>query len=325
MEVKMDQIKIILSADHGNRHIKTLKHAFPASYVESGHLPSFGDDVLVYNGKEYTLTDKRMPQKTDKTKDDSYFILTLFAIGKELAGDIATTSSISPGECIDIDLLVGLPPMHCKELGARFTSYFKEHGESISFEFNQRQHTIKITDVHVYPQAYAAAITIRESIMDARVVSLVDVGGYTVDLLQLVGFKPDMSVCTSLYSGVNTLFQRINEQVRAKGAKDIPDTVVEGIIQNNPKVLQNCSSERVALVHSCAEQFTQELVQSISQAGLDLEENRTIFVGGGSILLKAYIEKTGMVAKPHFVDNIKANAEGYLLLYNNSKSRAQTA
>ena len=323
----MDQVKITIPVDHGNRHVKTLNHVFPASYVESGHLPSFGDDVLIYNGKEYTLTDKRMAQKNDKTKDDSYFILTLFAIGKELANgeDTASLSHVSPETHIDVDLLVGLPPMHCKEMGARFTRYFKEHGGCITFELNQRPYTVKIADVYVYPQAYAAALTFKENLMDSRVVNLVDAGGYTVDLLQLVGFKPDMSVCTSLYSGANTLFQRINEQVRAKGAKDIPDAIIEGIIQNNPKVISGYSPERVGLVHSCAEQFTQELVLAISQAGLDLEENKTVFVGGGSILLKEYIEKTGMVAKPFFVDNIKANAEGYQLLYNRKKaSKAQT-
>jgi len=65
-------------------------------------------------------------------------------------------------------------------------------------------------------------------------------------------------------------------------------------------------------------------IQNISQAGLDLAENRTVFVGGGSILPKEYIEKAGIVAKPFFVDNIKANAEGYQLLYENSSTTQDT-
>jgi len=313
----MNQVKKVVSIDHGNRHIKTINHAFPASYVETGHLPSFGGDVIVYEGKEYTLVDQRMPQKTDKTQDECYFILTLFAIGKELSGDADLLSSAATFDCIDVDLLVGLPPLHCKEMGARFKSYFKAHGENICFEYNKTTFNVKIADVHVFPQAYAAALTTRDKIVDANLVNLVDIGGYTVDLLQLNGLRPDMSVCTSLYSGVNSLFQRINEQVRAKGAKNIPDAIIEGILRNDRKVLQSCSGERIQLVLSTAERFVMELIPGISQAGLDLSENQTVFVGGGSVLLKEYIELTGMVANAFFVDDVCANAKGYQLLYDN--------
>ena len=316
----MDQVKISVPIDHGNRHIKTINHVFPASYVESGHLPSFGGDVLNYYGKEYTLTDQRMPQKTDKTKDDSYFILTLFAISKELESDADILASAVNGTMIEVELLVGLPPMHCREMGERFTSYFKEHGEHVVFKFNQRSYAIMVKDVFVYPQAYSAVLTFKESLMDSQVINLVDVGGYTVDILQLVGLKPNMSVCTSLYAGVNTLFQRINDRVRAKGSQNIPDSIIEGMIQNNPHVVSGYSSERVELIRSCTEQFVKELLLDISQAGLDLVENRTVFVGGGSILLREYIEKTGLVATPFFVEDIKANAKGYQLLYENRKS-----
>jgi len=63
-----------------------------------------------------------------------------------------------------------------------------------------------------------------------------------------------------------------------------------------------------------------EMLHEVSQAGIDLLENRTVFVGGGSILLKGYIERADMVAKPLFVHNVHANAEGYHLLYNNRKT-----
>ena len=61
-----------------------------------------GSDIITYKGKDYTLVDKRMSQKNDKTKDESYFILTLFAIGKELV-----TNPYPKGECINF------PPSIC--------------------------------------------------------------------------------------------------------------------------------------------------------------------------------------------------------------------
>jgi len=57
------------------------------------------------------------------------------------------------------------------------------------------------------------------------------------------------------------------------------------------------------------------MLAEISQKGFDLDEDRTVFMGGGSILLKEYIMQAGKVKKPIFVDNIHANAKGYELIY----------
>ena len=316
----MAQYKKVISIDHGNRHIKTLNHVFPASYVESTHLPSIGGDVLEYKGAKFTLVDKRMPQKIDKTVDESNYILTLFAIGRELMNDEDFIANTALCECVEIVLLVGLPPLHCKEMGERFMNYFKRQGEQVAFELNKFPYVIKITDAYVYPQAYSAVMTVKEKVVETQFANLVDVGGYTVDLLLLNGIRADMSVCTSLYGGVNSLFQKINEQVRAKGAmNNIPDSIIEGILLDDSKVLSSCSQDRIDLVRSNAEQFARELILNISQEGLDINENQTVFVGGGSIMLREYIEKSRMITKPFFVDNVQANAVGYQLLYDNRK------
>ena len=312
----------VVAIDHGNRNTKTPNFVFPSAYKETSHLPAIGADVLIYAGKEYTLVDQRMAQKTDKTKDEANFILTLFAIGKELMEDVDTFANTPTGEC-EVVLLVGLPPLHCKKMGTNFAEYFNRRKEPIQFTFNGVLMSIKITDVRVFPQAFAAAMTALEHFKGARTVNIVDIGGYTVDLLQLTNLNPDMSVCTSLYRGANTMFQRISEQERAKGAKDIPDAVIEGILLGNSLVLQDCSQERIDLVRTNARQFAHELMSEVSQAGLDLAENRTVFVGGGSILLRKYIKETGLVAKLIFVDNVHANAEGYQLLWE-ARSAVQT-
>ena len=311
--------KIIIAVDHGNSKIKTPNYSFPSSYKESGHLPTLGADVVHFIGKEYVLTNRRMPQKNDKTEDDSNFILTLFAIGKELTGTVHSLSWLPPGEPIEIILLVGLPPLHCKGLGEKFRHYFTSRRDVVRFDFNHLPIAIRIADVCVYPQAYAAAIVAQDKFQAAQTVNIVDIGGYTIDLLQLTNFKPDMSVCTSIYGGVNILFQEINDQARAKGNKDISDATIEGVLMNNPKVLLDCSSARTDLIRASATQFTRNMLLDISQRGVDLQEDRTVFVGGGSILLCDCIEKTGLVARPIFVDNIHANAQGYQLLYENRK------
>ena len=68
-------MKKVVSIDHGNRLIKGKTVVFPASFIESKHLPSIGGDVLRYEGKTYTLVDENLPVLNDKTESERYFIL----------------------------------------------------------------------------------------------------------------------------------------------------------------------------------------------------------------------------------------------------------
>ena len=69
--------------------------------------PPFGGEVLQYEGKYYTLVDERIPYRRDKTEDERFFILTLFAIAKEIEARGAYSADTIP-----IQLAVGLPPAH---------------------------------------------------------------------------------------------------------------------------------------------------------------------------------------------------------------------
>jgi len=40
----------VIAIDHGNRNIKTQNYVFPSSYMECGHLPNMGGDVITYKG-----------------------------------------------------------------------------------------------------------------------------------------------------------------------------------------------------------------------------------------------------------------------------------
>ena len=312
----MNQVKVI-AVDTGNKNIKTPNFVFPAGLIESSHLPCIGGSTLIYKDKEYAIVDRRLPQKNNKCGDDSYFLLCLAAIGKELEYNSEAFTPPHQDDCVDVVLLAGLPPLHCREIGGRFADYFKNREDPICFTLNGKNFQIRMIDVHIYPQGYSAAITVLEEFKFVREVNLIDIGGFTVDILRLINFKPDMSVCTCLYFGANRLFERINERMRAKGLNNIADSVIEGILLGDEKVLIDSSPERVELIKSNAASFTRELMSEISQCGLDLTESTTVFIGGGSILLKEYIEKAKPDIKPYFVNDVQANAKGYRLLYEN--------
>ena len=86
---------MLIAIDHGNKQIKTV-HTQPfTSGLIQGDTPGFGTDCLAYQGKYYTLTDQRIPYRRDKTEDERFFILTLFAIAYEIEATAMRNASLT--------------------------------------------------------------------------------------------------------------------------------------------------------------------------------------------------------------------------------------
>jgi plasmid segregation protein ParM len=304
-----------ISIDHGNRLIKTTNFAFSSSFIKSDHLPMLGNTTIKYEGNEYAFVNKLLPQLDNKTEDDRYFILTLFAIGQELVRDEEKFRIFhAPNEIINIKLLIGLPLENCRDLGSAYVRYFKTPFP-VRFEFNKKVFIIQVTEVKEYPQGLAAAYSILDKLKDSRMVNIVDVGGFTVDCARLVQLNPDLTINVSLQYGVNVLFNNINKTSRSSGGKDIPVDMIEAVLLKEPDALKDISPKRHELITSAAKVHAETLLSKVSNEGCDLEEDKTIFMGGGSILLRDYLLEVGKVKRPVMVDDIHANAKGYKFIY----------
>ena len=147
---------MLISVDHGNKQIKlgTSGRVFCSGLRESDTRPPFGDDILKYNGKYYTISDKRIPYLREKMLDDRFYILTLFAIAFEIED-----SGLYDDDLMHVQLLVGLPPAHYGAQYERFEKYFKR-GEIEVFEFRGKTFKIYINEVLSFPQAFAAAMPV---------------------------------------------------------------------------------------------------------------------------------------------------------------------
>ena len=146
---------MIISVDHGNKSIKTPNALFTSGLISSEGLQGFKTDYICWNGRYYTLTEQRIAYLRDKTEDERFYVLTLFAIAKELERR-KVPETLDP---IDITLLVGLPPAHYEQLHSRFEQYFLRRREIVDFEYNGKYYSIRVSKVLSYPQAFAAAVT----------------------------------------------------------------------------------------------------------------------------------------------------------------------
>ena len=299
---------MIISVDHGNKSIKTPHAIFTSGLVMSDGLQGFKTDYIGWNGKYYSLTERRISYLRDKTEDDRFFILTLFAIAKELEyRDVSET--LDP---IEITLLVGLPPAHYEQLHSRFEQYFLRRREAIDFEYNGKYYSVRINKVLSYPQAFAAAVTQYSTLKVHSVAYIIDIGGFTIDVLKLRFGRPDLEVVESFEKGVITLYNSIASKCNSQYARILEECEIDEVIRNQPTVLPG---EVQQLIRIMTSDFLTEFYNFLRERGIDVSTSKCVFAGGGSLLLRGMIERGNKVAFPIFIEDIHANAIGYEVLY----------
>ena len=169
---------MVISIDHGNRQVKTVHKAFVSGLMESSVRPALGEEYILYNNRYFSLTEHRLAYRRDKSKDESFFLLSLFGIAYEMLA----AGAYSAGQTTSVDLLIGLPPAHFGAQYHDFEAYFKR--------------------VTAYPQAYAAAMTVFGQLRPLSKCVVLDIGGFTADYMLLKKGVPDLSDCSSLEYGV---------------------------------------------------------------------------------------------------------------------------
>ena len=292
---------MLIAIDHGNSAIKTVHHNFVAGLSRHSVRPPMADEVLEYDGSYWTPSGQRQAYQRDKTRDESYFILTLFAIVKEMvhAGELSSTAKI--------DLAVGLPPEHYGILRDKFRQYFKRE-ETIQFIYNEKPVTIMIRDVFVYPQAYAAIAPRKGQLNHHLRVFLIDIGGYTTDVLLLRSGKPDMLFCRSLEKGVIDMNNNIIRLIGVRHDMLIEEEHINAVLCGRETILPD---EVKDTIRQSAEQYAKGILDKLRELQVDLRSNPAVFIGGGSALFRPYLEKSPLVAQATFVESPNANAIGY--------------
>lgn len=294
----------IIAVDHGNDSIKTEHFHFKSSLTEHLVCPPLDSEIIEYGEKFYTLSGERIAYMRDKTKDERFFILTLFAIAKELRIKGNT------GVLSHIDLAVGLPPEHFGKQRQAFGAYFKRDG-IINFVYKDIPISIAVNSVSVFTQAHAAVAPSIGELKKSSQTFVIDIGGFTTDVLLLRNGRPDINYCRSLEIGIITMSNTLIGKINALHDMMIGDTHIRAVLKGEETILP---PELQETIRESAKQHAQSILDKLRELKVDLRSNPAVFIGGGSILLRQYIETSVQVASAKFIDDVRANAIGYEML-----------
>ena len=287
--------KVIIGIDHGYGNIKTANHIFKTGIMEYDAEPLFTKDMLVYNGKYYTIGEGHKEFKAEKQSDDDYYVLTLAAIAMELDDNDLTEA--------DVFIAAGLPLTWTSGQKAEFAEYLTKN-ERVTFVFRKVRYRIRIVGAKVYPQGYAAVANFASSIKGVNMVA--DIGNGTMNTLTVINGAPQQGRMFTEKFGTHQCTLAVREQFMRQTRREIDDAIIEEVLINGTA---NLADEDLKIIRATATEYVNEIFRRLREHGYD-DKSTTLYVtGGGGCLVKNFYHYDK--SRVFFVDDICAAAKGY--------------
>ena len=296
----MNNNPIVIGVDHGYTNMKTVHCVFASGLTCYAHEPYTKENVLEMVGKFYVVGSGRQALQKDKTVSEDYYLLTLAAIAQEIERRGLERN-------LSVHLAAGLPLTGFGRDKQKFKAYLLRDGQPVQFRYANRQYNIKIENVSLFPQGYAAILMQKDLLEDPSVIAA-DIGGWTVDLMRLDRQIPNAASCRSLEQGLIGCLNNIAEQARRNLGLSPTAAQIESVLRgDNPSLPQPLKN----LIHNEARAYIQNLLSAIMESGLDVRAMPAVFMGGGASLLKRYAPAAGELCRAVILDDVCLNAKGY--------------
>ena len=335
--------KINIGLDVGNFDTKTSERTKTASGFSSYSKKPFAiDECLKVNDIFYVPESDRFPYTKDKTEYENLFILSLLGISKEILSRATSVdqkkraaAKTNPelakeiigiqGEISKFDqvrLGVGLPPTHCATLSDKTKQYYYDHMENgVDFEYGKYHFSYRLTKCECYPQDYATIITYnpRDSksiINNYESFYALDIGGMTCDIISIMDGRPSLQKSDSVPNGVLAMYSTIVQQIEIEEGHRLSKQQIESILLNKPTIVDQ---KIVNAVIEKAREWYHQIIASFVQFGCNFQDYPVIFMGGGSLLFKQFIEERYIINVYEIIDDPFSNAIAYKRLISKEK------
>ena len=292
--------KLVIGVDHGYGNMKTRNTVFKSGVKKYSEDPAIATNVLQLDGMYYVIGESHKVFVANKNADDDYYILTLAAVAKEL--------ELRGLRSADVILAVGLPLHWMSKQKDPFRDYLMRSRE-VSYRYCGQYYHIRICDVAIYPQGYAA---IAASLQDYKGVHmLADIGNGTMNTLVITNGRPVSDKKYTDKIGVHECVKKIMNEVQAECGKIPDESVIEDFLISGTSEV----SERIqAVMHSEAVKYTEMIFDKLSEYEYDSELVKLHIIGGGGCLIRNFGKYD--TSSVEIIEDICATAKGYEEIYN---------
>lgn len=293
--------------DHGYKNMKTRGICFPSCISKIEGIPDELTGILQYNGSVYTEFGSPIQYVNSSVKSDTeeFYMLTLIALAKELKARGNITKA-------KINLLAGLPQKWYYKQKKDFHDYLNKNHE-IKFRYGGESYDIIINDIKIYPQGYAAFMTL-PNILDYldKECCLCDIGGGTRDMVSIINGQINYEKSKIDTKASIWLIDQINETIEAEMTSYAPESVIIDYIRNGGinKPVQNQYEE---IMKKELIKYADDVYTTLKKFRFNVDLIPTIFLGGGADVMANFSDNN----KPNvtIINDICANAKGYEVMY----------
>ena len=286
---------VVIGLDHGFGNVKTSHTCFKTGVTAHEKEPTFQNNMLVYEGKYYTIGDEHKEFISDKALDQDYYILTLAAIARELRFRGLSSARIY--------LAAGLPLTWVSEQRDSFKAYLLQK-PSADFTFRGVAYHLDFAGAEIYPQGFSA---VADRMMDFRGVNMLcDIGNGTMNIMYIRNGKPIPSQCYTEKYGVQQCMLAAWEKVRQKFGAEVDESVIEDVLRSGRA---DISERYLTAIRECAKDYAEGIMRRLRAHEYNPELMKLYVMGGGSCLIRNFVEYDP--ARVTINGDICATAKGY--------------
>ena len=257
--------------------------------------------LLEFGGCFFVCGSGRQPIQRDKTVNDNYYLLTLAAIAKEIH------QRGLPPEC-SVRIAAGLPLTSFGRDKPKFKDYLLRSNQPVNYKFEGVEYSITIEEVAIFPQGYASLMTETGLLQDEPSMLLMDLGGWTVDLMRIDNAIPAADTAHSLELGMIRCVDDIREQVRRETGLSLTDAQIENMLAGHPCTVSDTVRD---IVNKQGRKYTEHLLSATMEAGFDLHAIPAVLLGGGASVVSRHLSPKDGLCKTIFLLDDKVNAVGF--------------
>ena len=298
MTIINKELPVVIGVDHGYGNIKTANVCFPTGITAWDTEPTFKNDLLVYEGRYYTIGNGRKEYTAEKTGDEDFYLLTLAAVARELNIRGTTTAQVF--------LAAGLPLTWVGEQKETFKAYLLKN-EIVDFSFRGKQYHVGFAGAEMFPQGFSAIANQLRSFRGANM--LCDIGNGTVNLLNVDNSRPNPAKCYTEKFGTYQCTLAAKEELLRKLGKAVDESIIEDVLRHGTA---DIAEPVLTVIRDTARQYVGQIMRRLREHGYDPELMRLYVMGGGSCLVKNFSEYDP--DRVTINEDICATAKGYELM-----------
>lgn len=325
-----------LGVDVGNSDTKSQNTSIASGYQKYANKPLIAKKILEYENQYYVAEDEyRFPPKKDKMENDHCFILTLMSIAEEIMFQLhEKLGTCNPellqkkiSEISEIKLGIGLPPGHFSDPlkgAASLTKYYEEKfSDGIIFNYDGFDFSFKVSKIRAFPQDFIAMYSCPDAFIPKHYKSskytIIGIGGGTTDIVPIINNTPDVNNCRSLIMGSRIMYDKIISSVQRNTGEALLESDIERVLMGEMTILPAQIKE---IIKSSADDFAKNIIDTVSQSGVNFISTPIVFFGGGCLLIKETLNDIMKTIHPEttseteqqyweFVSDRNANAKAY--------------